>query len=361
MLSKVSLGLWVVLLVVGFVYGGGQDTDRFPYDTTGLEKYERKVIIKAKVGKGPGEIGVIGEGPIPVEEVLWEEGTMEGPKGIAVDSAGYIFILDALNKRIVKFSPDGEYCKSIMLPEFKTHLEGLNINHLVIGEDASFYITKRTIKLGDKKICHLQYDENGKIIDKEAEVPNSALKIQGKIVSSDVDKFTMISAICDTSVHYYILDSLTSMECTLNVYLPKREGWRYMITPHSFLGIDKKGANYIKIDAFEQTPDLPPKELSEFIRKEEEVVFKYNEVGELVAKIVVNIASAEITREIWALGGDGALYLMKYAFKTVETDELPPGFEGWKVPEEVKKYWRRRYTAPDGYVYVIKFSKVGEK
>ena len=77
-------------------------------------------------------------------------------------------------------------------------------------------------------------------------------------------------------------------------------------------------------------------------------------------KITVNVSG--IGFEIWSLGRDGEIYLLKYRFKYIVTNELP----NWvkkdpNMSNEEKKKWRREYMAPEGYVYVIKFSKQGEK
>jgi len=65
---------------------------------------------------------------------------------------------------------------------------------------------------------------------------------------------------------------------------------------------------------------------------------------------------------IWTIGNDDALYLLKYSFKYVVTDELPEWVKNdINMTPEDKKKWRREYMASDGYVYVIKFTKVEEK
>ena len=358
----------LVFLAIGFIFAGGRDNKEavnetqisIPgIDTTKLEKYERKVIIKAKVGKEPGEIGVIGEGPIPEGEALWE-GSMEGPKGIAVDNVGYIFVLDALNKRILKFSPEGGYIKAINLANFDNSLLlGSTENRLFIDSEGNFFIKERAIKLDEKIRCICSYDKNGKLLRGKQDMPRTVSHMKNKSVSSTISKFTIIKGINDTIVWYYIDDSTTGEDYAISVYLPKREGWEYMITPYSFLGFDEKGNSYIKVDAFKQTPNLLPKELTEFIREEEELVFKFNEKGKLVA--MIREVSPGRCREMWALDNKGTLYLMKYAFKTVEVDELPEWVKDSDMSEEAKKYWRRRYTAPEGFVYVVKFPKVEER
>ncbi len=358
----------MLILLVGFLCAGGMsDKDAVVSenqevlqgsDTTKLEKYERKVIIKAKVGKGPGELGVIGEGPMPKELALWD-GSMEGPKGIAIDSEGYIYILDALNKRVLKFSQEGTYIRAINLDNFNNELSGNLENRLFIDSEGNFFIKESVIELGQKIRCKYTYDENGELLGRMKDMPSSAGNMERKSVSSTISKFTVINASKDTVVNYYIADSAINRNYTITVYLPKREGWKYMITPYSFLGFDKKGNSYIKIDAFEETFNLLPEERTTYVRKEEEMVLKYNEVGKLVA-IIREICSGR-GHEMWALGSDGTLYLMKYAFKTIITDELPEWLKDSDIPEEAKKHWRCRYTAPEGFVYVVKFTKVEEK
>jgi len=326
---------------------GPEEREETKIDTTKLEKYQRKVIIKAKVGEGPGEIGVIGEG------------TMEGPKGITVDSSGNIFILDNVNKRIVKFSHSGKYLRIISLSDLETYMEGLD-NHLLIGEDGNFYIKRRAIILGEKIRCKYKYDKNGRIIDRDVDIPKSVLNMQGKTVNGDVPKFTIIKANRDTVVHYYINDAITSKECTIKVHLAKRKDWKYMITPYSFLGFDQKGNAYVSITALENIPVWPPKECIErgLIAKKEEIAFKYDKEGKLVA--VIKEANYGIGYRIWVLGGDGALYLMRYSFKEALRD-LPFWVKEADISEEEKEKYREKYMVSDGYVYVVKFTKVEEK
>jgi len=198
--DKITTMFLVILLAICLVFAGGEidkevakeeQTTIQEIDTTKLEKYERKVLIKAKVGKEPGEIGVIGEGAIPEEEALWD-GCMEGPKGIAVDSTGHIFILDGLNKRILKFSPDGRYIRAVNLANFDNGLLVGNLeNRLFIDSEGNFFIKERVIKLDEKIKYIYSYDKNGKLLGRKGDMPRTALNTEGRSVSGTISKFTM--------------------------------------------------------------------------------------------------------------------------------------------------------------------------
>jgi len=349
----IKIIITLVFLAIGFIFAGGRDNKEVvkerqiftqEIDTTKLEKYERKVIIKAKVGKGPGEIGVIGEG------------REEGPEGIAVDSAGNVFILDQINKRILKFSPNGKYQKLISIPNIESEFAGLE-NHLFMDENGNFYIRDRVARLGDR--IKYKYDRNGNTLGREFDMPKSLLNMQGKCVTGNIGK---IKADRDTVLYYYIYDSIVDRKNTINVHLPMRSGWEYVINPYSFIGFDKADNAYIAIKAWEDVPAWPPGECMERLlkRSEEQIVFKFNDEGQMVA--MIKEKTSGIGFEFWTLGDDGALYLLRYSFKHVVTDELPDWVKNdSNMTAEQKKEWRREYMAPDGYVYVVKFSKVEEK
>jgi hypothetical protein len=323
-----------------------------------IQKYEREVIITAKVGIGPGELGVIGEGPIPEAEALWDV-TMEGPKGIAVDSMGNIYILDNLNRRVVKFSDEGKYIAHVILIDIEKYQEGLE-NHLFVDDENHMYIKTRTVRFGEPNLCKYIYDKEGGLLKTDTEMPKSLQNMENKIIACDINRYTTLGATLDTAIHYFITDSSVGTICTLTVPLTAREGWEYSIGPHSFLGFDKNGIAYIHIALWEYIPAwLPVNTGGISRRKEEHIIFGYKKEGAVISVIVAQ--SPGMGYEIWTIGGDGALYLMKYGFKTVITDELPEWLKDQDIPEEAKERWRRRYTAPEGHVYVIKYTRVEEE
>jgi len=344
----------LAFLAIGFSFAGGKSDKEVvrekqisiqEIDTTKLEKYERKVIIKAKVGKGPGEIGVIGEG------------TEEGPKGIAVDSAGNVFILDQINERIIKFSSSRKYRKLISIPIIASDLVGLEENHLFIDDEGNFYIRVRIPRVGDR--IKYKFDGDGNVLARDINMPKSLLNMQGKSVTGNLCK---IKADRDTVLYYYINDSVTNRKYTIDLLLPKRSGWEYVVDHYSFIGFDKEDHAYIAIISWEVLSAWPPNEGMEksLKRNIEQIVYKFNDEGQMVA--MIKEKTSGIGFEFWTLGGDGALYLLKYAFKFVVTDEVPDWVKNDStMSDEQKKQWRREYMAPEGYVYVIKFSKVEEK
>ena len=66
--------------------------------------YSYEEVVVAKVGSGPGEIGV-----------RQKIGPPMGPSSFALDSHGNIFIVDTVNSRINQYSPRGAFLKSVPL------------------------------------------------------------------------------------------------------------------------------------------------------------------------------------------------------------------------------------------------------
>lgn len=60
-------------------------------------KFEPLAVLKA--GSGPGEVGIRRS----------SEGVVSGPRHLAVDAGGVIYVDDTLNRRLLKFSPEGRF------------------------------------------------------------------------------------------------------------------------------------------------------------------------------------------------------------------------------------------------------------
>lgn len=84
-------------------------------DNVPVEEYVPKVIIEGKWGTGPGEFGVAWTYASDVNSPQDESGEIPPifPSSLAVDSKGYIYVLDTVNNRIQKFNTSGKYLKSI--------------------------------------------------------------------------------------------------------------------------------------------------------------------------------------------------------------------------------------------------------
>jgi hypothetical protein len=335
----------IILLAIGLSFAGGrsdkevkEETNLWKIDTTKLEKYERKVIIKAKVGKGPGEIGVIGEG----ETV--------GPSGIAIDDKGQIYILDGINHRISKFSQKGEYITSIVLSE-KLNLPTATIdNVLFIDENNNFYV-----KIPETEVVAYKFDSMGKLIETKEQFPKYLLNTQHKSVKEDFSSF-LVKADKNRIISYEIADSLQNREYIIKLPLVERIGWEYLI--FGFLGFDLNGNSYVQVVAREiiQASDVSVERVVSAVK--EQIIFKHNSEGRLVAKIRVNVPRAGTA--IWIAGNDGSLYMLNYSFKKALRD-LPSWVEESNIPDEEKEKYRESYLVPEEYVYVIKFTKMEEK
>jgi len=84
-----------------------------PRVSTQTVTYEERIILEGKSGSGPGEFGIAvdstyeGEGG-PDSEIV--------PGPAVENSRGEIYVLDAVNNRIQKFTKDGQYISSIPVP-----------------------------------------------------------------------------------------------------------------------------------------------------------------------------------------------------------------------------------------------------
>lgn len=68
-----------------------------------METYTSRILITARVGDEPGEIGIF----------LPPEGRPVVPTAIALDGEGNIYVFDAVNQRVVKYDSEGNFISSI--------------------------------------------------------------------------------------------------------------------------------------------------------------------------------------------------------------------------------------------------------
>lgn len=69
-------------------------------------KLKTEIVVRARIGSGPEDLGVI----------MPEEANPEGPMSFVVGSAGEIYVLDQTNARIQVFK-NGKYLKTIKIPD----------------------------------------------------------------------------------------------------------------------------------------------------------------------------------------------------------------------------------------------------
>ena len=94
---------------------GKEGKDAKGQDTVG--EYVPEVIIKGKWGKGQKEFGFIdGKGKEP----------SRGPTAVSVDGNDNIYILDTVNKRLLKFTRNGKYLETIDLEQKRIKIKSKN-------------------------------------------------------------------------------------------------------------------------------------------------------------------------------------------------------------------------------------------
>jgi len=79
-------------------------TPAIPATPVAMETYISKTLITAKVGDGPGEIGIF----------VAPEVRPVVPTTIALDGEGNIYIFDAVNRRVVKYDSQGNFVSNIV-------------------------------------------------------------------------------------------------------------------------------------------------------------------------------------------------------------------------------------------------------
>lgn len=77
---------------------------------TGSPKYVSREVVSVAVGPGPGDIGI-------KTYDLRTERDPEGPQAFAIYSAGNIYVLDNANQRVNKYTPQGRFASSVLLPK----------------------------------------------------------------------------------------------------------------------------------------------------------------------------------------------------------------------------------------------------
>jgi len=126
------------------------------------ELFTKKIIIKAKWGKGSGEFGLE---PLPE--------SYEYRTSFTIDDNGFFYIVDHNNKRINVFTPEGSYLKEIKIPsKFTTIYAGEKVSSVDgIGVDRSGNIylasssTDKFLWTSSSGDDILKIDTEGKILD----------------------------------------------------------------------------------------------------------------------------------------------------------------------------------------------------
>jgi hypothetical protein len=95
------LSLWVVSIALFGGTADAQTADPMPEEST--------VVARFATGNGPGQIGVVADTP---------ERSPEGPAAIAATpNSSDIFVLDSVNKRVVRVLPQAEPLPGFDIPD----------------------------------------------------------------------------------------------------------------------------------------------------------------------------------------------------------------------------------------------------
>jgi hypothetical protein len=118
-------------------------TPSVPATPVAMETYISKTLIVAKVGDGPGEIGIFAAPEVrPIV-----------PTTIALDGEGNIYIFDAVNQRVVKYNSEGDFVSSIMPnPPIGSAKD------MCVGDSGAIYL------LGGGGLFVRQYNQKGELV-----------------------------------------------------------------------------------------------------------------------------------------------------------------------------------------------------
>ena len=119
-------------------------TPAMPATPVAMETYISKTLITAKVGDGPGEIGIF----------LPPEGRPVVPTAIALDGKGNIYIFDAVNRRVMKYDSEGKFVSNIVP---NPPMYG-SVKDMCIGDNGAIYL------LDGGGLFVRQYNQDGELV-----------------------------------------------------------------------------------------------------------------------------------------------------------------------------------------------------
>jgi hypothetical protein len=117
-------------------------TPQIPATPVAMETYISKTLITAKVGDGPGEIGIF----------VAPEVRPIVPTTIALDGEGSIYIFDAVNRRVVKYDSEGNFVSNIALNP------PMPVKDMCIGDNRAIYL------LDGGGLFVRQYNQKGELV-----------------------------------------------------------------------------------------------------------------------------------------------------------------------------------------------------
>jgi len=143
---------------------GPEEREETKIDTTKLEKYEKRVIIDAKWGSGPGEFG-------KVDNI---EGPSTGPAAFTISSKGNIFVLDNVNNRVQKFDGQGNYISEFDYKRYKNDEEkkqggGFFPFAIAVDNEECIYLLGAVLPGEIGRVC--KYSPEGKLCVEYKEIP----------------------------------------------------------------------------------------------------------------------------------------------------------------------------------------------
>jgi hypothetical protein len=127
-------------------------TPAIPVTPVAMQTYISKTLITAKVGNGPGEIGIMPEMP---------ERPASGPPSFTVDKEGNIYILDGYNTRVAKFDSQGTFLVNI------PYEQPLAAGDIAVDNERLIYLLDRGLYGPDSASITQRvklYDQKGNLI-----------------------------------------------------------------------------------------------------------------------------------------------------------------------------------------------------
>ncbi|MBC8229038.1 hypothetical protein H8E77_05775 [bacterium] len=166
--KSLLLAILIIVLTAGVTLGGYCVKEKFSQSPEEIEVYESVELIIAPWGKSEGQVGLVESPPVEIH----------GPQRFDVDKQGTFYLLDSVNRRVIRYDGNGTYISSFFIKE------AAGITNDILVQSNLIYI----LNLPVHKV--LQYTITGKFLN-EYRIPNEIVlnpnPKEGTIIGLDLD------------------------------------------------------------------------------------------------------------------------------------------------------------------------------